>query len=193
MRDFLTGRGNTHSDATVAQLSAAYAEATTDAHARILRHVIPPPGDDGIVGWGRADKYAYAHLAEHAGAAGELTRLVLDPGYLAWTRLPPLLAMRTTVHDLPARNAIAARELAGDLTATATPERMRWLRASALKCRAAELAEACVPRMNDAFLAHAAIWRGSHHTTLVGHTARANALCTWTVASDRTLLEVLTK
>ncbi|MET8045302.1 hypothetical protein ABZU25_31105 [Micromonospora sp. NPDC005215] len=94
--------------------SMRFAHTTRQAHAKITAYITPACDETGVRQWEDADNYALAHLTEHAAAAQELDRLALNPGYLLWTPLPPLLRLRNTVTDPRARRAIAARELMGD-------------------------------------------------------------------------------
>ncbi|MFF4812788.1 hypothetical protein ACFY03_31705 [Micromonospora chersina] len=189
LRDFLTGRETGHEDHTVVQLSARCAQATQQAHRRILACLIPALDEAGVRRWEDAGSYARAHLTDHAAAAGELDRLALDPGYLLWSPLPPLLRTRNTVTDPQARQAIAARELMGDPSALAPDEQLRWLHVWAVKCRSTTLAAACAARFHpDAPRVHGAIWRGAAHTQLHGHSGWINAVGTWARSDGAALL-----
>jgi hypothetical protein len=189
LRDFLTGRETSHEDHTVVQLSARCARATRQAHGRILARLTPAVGEAGVRRWEDAGSYALAHLTGHAAAVGELDRLALDPGYLLWAALPPLLRMRNTVTDPQARRAIAARELMGDASALTPDEQLRWLHVWAAKCRSTTLAAACAARSRpDAPRVDGAIWRGVAHTQLHGHTGPVRAVGTWPRPDGTTLL-----
>ncbi|MFF5320860.1 hypothetical protein ACFY3R_25140, partial [Micromonospora chalcea] len=180
LRDFLTGRETSHQDDTVVQLSARCAQATRQAHRRILDRLTPAADEAGIRRWEDGGSYAAHHLTNHAAAAGELDRLALDPGYLLWTALPPLLRARNTVTDPQARQAIAARKLMGDISALTADERLRWLHVWAVKCRSTSLAVACAAQLPPgAPRADRAIWRGVADTELHGHTSGIFAVGTW--------------
>ncbi|WP_144082855.1 MULTISPECIES: hypothetical protein, partial [unclassified Micromonospora] len=190
LRDFLTGREIGHEDHTVVQQSARCAQATRQAHGRILACITPTLDELGVRRWEDASSYALAHLADHAAAAGEIDRLALDPGYLLWTPLPPLLRTRSTVTDPQARRAIDARELMGDLSALTSDERLHWLHVWAVKCRGTTLAAACAAQFHpDAPRADGVIWRRATHTQLHGHTDVVYAVGTWT-RPDGTILLV---
>ncbi|MEU5903570.1 hypothetical protein ABZ780_04235, partial [Micromonospora sp. NPDC047467] len=189
LRDFLTGRETGHEDHTVVQQSARCAQATRQAHARILACITPALDESGVRRWEDASSYALAHLTDHAAVAEQLDRLALDPGYLLWTALPPLLRTRNTVIDPQARQAIAARELMGDISALTADEQLRWLHVWAVKCRSTALAAACAAQFHpDTPRADGAIWRGTTHTRLYGHTGRVRAVGTWTQSDGTTLL-----
>ncbi|MCZ7440196.1 hypothetical protein O7598_27600 [Micromonospora sp. WMMC241] len=189
LRDFLTGRETSHQDDTVVQLSARCAQATRQAHRRILARLTPAADEAGVRRWEDAGSYAAHHLTNHAAAAGELDRLALDPGYLLWIALPPLLRIRKIVTDPQARQAIAARELTGDISALTADEQLRWLHVWAVKCRSTALAAACAAQLPPgAPRADRAIWRGVAHTELHGHTGEINAVGTWSRPDGTTLL-----
>jgi WD40 repeat protein len=189
LRDFLAGRETGHEDHTVVQHSARCAHATRQAHARILAHITPALKASGIRAWADASDYARLHLIDHAVAAGQLDPLVLDPHFLLWSPLPPLLRARKALTHPQARQAIAARELTGDISTLPPDEQLRWLHVWALKHRSATLATSCAawfpanqPR------AHGAFWRGSAHTQLHGHIGPVFALGTWTRPDGTDLL-----
>ena len=189
LRDFLTGQVNDHDDHTIVQQSARCADETRHAHARIVHHLTPPPDHAGNPDWLAASIYAQNHLTEHAAASGELDRLAVDPSYLIWTPLPPLLRLRASVTDPDARKAIAARELTGDLTRLPTQDRLQQLSVWALKYRASRLADVCASRLDWSHPnAAAAIWGGANHTTLHGHTEWVQAACPWLLPDGRTVL-----
>ncbi|MEV7267891.1 hypothetical protein AB0N38_30460, partial [Micromonospora aurantiaca] len=189
LRDFLTRRETSHQDDTVVQLSARCAQATRQAHHRILARLTPAADEAGIRRWEDAGSYASHHLTNHAAAAGELARLALDPGYLLWTALPPLLRARNAVTDPQARQAIAARRLMGDISALTADERLRWLHVWAVKCRSTSLAIACAAQLPPgAPRADRAIWRGVAHTELHGHTSEIYAVGTWSRPDGTTVL-----
>ncbi|GAB3946827.1 hypothetical protein GCM10027614_41010 [Micromonospora vulcania] len=184
LRDFLTGQDTSHEDHTVVQHSMRFAHTTRQAHAKIAAYITPVRDETGVRRWEDADKYALAHLTEHAAAAQELDRLTLDPGYLLWTPLPPLLRARNTVTDPHARRAIAARELMGDTNVLNPGEHLHWLHVWALKYRSTALAAACAIELpRDAPRAYGAIWRGVTHTPCTAVPAR----CTrWAPGSNPT-------
>jgi WD40 repeat protein len=65
--------------------------------AALVAHV--PSGLTGQPDWSASHPYTRAHLATHAAVAGELPRLIVDPGYLACAAPPGLLAAFSATRD----------------------------------------------------------------------------------------------
>ncbi|MFD7499857.1 caspase family protein [Streptomyces sp. NPDC059850] len=137
-----------------------------------LVSVVPAP--DGRPDWFAAPPYVRQHLATHAGAAGLLTELIRDPGFLlAGEPLGLLRAFASIDGDGPRRVRTAYEQVAHRLT----PDRPLGGRAadlqlSARRCQADELADA-IGRLGVAlpWTARWAWWSATGaHRLLSGHT-----------------------
>ncbi len=137
-----------------------------------LVSVVPAP--DGRPDWFAAPPYVRQHLATHAGAAGLLTELIRDPGFLlAGEPLGLLRAFATIDGDGPRRVRTAYEQVAHRLT----PDRPLGGRAadlqlSARRCQADDLADA-IGRLGVAlpWTARWAWWSATGaHRLLSGHT-----------------------
>ena len=106
----------------------------------LVAHV--PSGLTGQPDWSASHPYTRAHLATHAAAAGELPRLIVDPGYLACAGAPGLLAAFSATRDPAALLVAAAYERAMHrLRSADLADRLSYLELAARRAGALVLAE----------------------------------------------------
>ncbi|MBV9139962.1 MAG: hypothetical protein JO115_03430 [Pseudonocardiales bacterium] len=146
------------------------------AHQRITAALIPS-GLPGERDWGAADGYTRGSLAEHAAYSGRLDELACDPGFLLVCDAASLLRYRASVITDDARAAIAAYELALDQWARCDGDKLRawWLYVWACKTRSRSLTARTVTHVRSEWRVITAMWTGSSHRTLTGHTGTATA------------------
>lgn len=170
LRDLLEGRlpAGTDDD-RLRELAYDLAEETRAAHARIAAAVIPA-GDIASRDWGGVDNYTGAHLAEHAALGGLLDELVCDPEFLLVTSVPELLRLRRHLKTTDGTAAVGALELASGSWSEEYNDRLRWLEVSARKIGCELLADTAATRLGALWRCRTALWSGSSHRTLTGHT-----------------------
>jgi len=141
----------------------------------LLDHV--PRNAAGEREWPAAHPYILSHLATHAAAAGELERVIADPGFLACAAPLGLLAAFPTVRDANTRLIAAAYERAvHQLRSNDLADRLSYLELAARRARAASLAERIetypVPRRWSVGWVQ---WPPDHpHRVLAGHRGPVN-------------------
>lgn len=139
-----------------------------------------PPSPDGRPDWFGAVPYVSQHLATHAAAAGRLSSLMEDPGFLLACEPLALLRAFATAEGPAARRIRGAYEQVAHRLTAERPlgERAADLQLSARRCEADELADR-VGRLGVAmpWSARWAWWSTSGvHRLLSGHTK--SILCT---------------
>ncbi len=106
----------------------------------LLDHV--PRAPTGERAWPEAHPYILSHLATHAAAAGELDKLIVDPGYLACAAPLGLFAALPTAQDPEARlAAVAYRRAVHRLRSNDLADRLSYLELAARRARAVVLTE----------------------------------------------------
>ncbi|MGH3672888.1 MAG: AAA family ATPase, partial [Pseudonocardiaceae bacterium] len=153
-------------------------EALLAAHQRITAALIPP-GLPGERDWRAVDTYTRGSLAEHAASNGQLTKLTCDPGFLLVCNAASLLRHRGSVTTDDARAAIAAYELVLDEWTRCDNDELRlwWLHVWARKTRSHSLADHAVAHHPANWQVISAMWTGSSHRTLTGHTEPVQTVC----------------
>src|SRR5262249_31399143 len=134
------------------------------------------------------DGYARAHLAEHAALGGWLDELVCDPEFLLVAGVPELLRLRRHVSSATGAAAVAALELASNTWGEKHDDKLRWLEVSARKVRCAPLADAVTTRLASPWHCRTALWSGTSHRELTGHTGSVWAVVAVPLADGGTLL-----
>jgi WD40 repeat protein len=164
-------------------------DALQQAHHRITT-ALTPPGPIQDRDWSQVDAYTRTALPEHAAANGQLDNLTIDPGFLLTTNPADLLRHKPAVVTSQARAALAAYELTVDRWQTLPDNyhRLRWLDVWAHKTRAAQLAEHATDLSPDSWSIHTAMWTGTPHRTLIGHTDPVQAVCAVPMPDGRVLL-----
>ncbi|UUY50888.1 hypothetical protein NRK68_28845 [Streptomyces yangpuensis] len=180
-----------HLDERDAGMREALHEALIASHVRITSGLVPA-GSVGNRDWASAGPYCRTSLAWHAASAGVLDELITDPGFLLITDPSALLRQRPTVASPQALAGIAAYELAFRNWAQESSDdrRLWWLHVWAHKVRCHTLATAAAIGQDWSWRLHAAIWVGTSHRTLDGHTYGLIAVCVVPDATGRNLLAV---
>ncbi|EFL24875.1 LigA protein [Streptomyces himastatinicus ATCC 53653] len=165
-----------HLRATADRPSTEIQKAVVEA----LVSVVPAP--EGRPDWFAAPPYVRQHLATHAGAAGLLSELIRDPGFLlAGEPLGLLRAFATIDGDGPRRVRTAYEQVAHRLTPDrALGGRAADLQLSARRCQADDLADA-IGRLGVAlpWTARWAWWSATGaHRLLSGHTKAVGCVAT---------------
>ncbi|WP_241830121.1 ATP-binding protein, partial [Parafrankia colletiae] len=189
LRDFTTGTTLADSDhEDLRHLVYTLTAATRAAHQRIA-DALMPPDPVGQRTWPGSSAYASAHLPEHAALAGLLPDLLYDSEFALYIGIPALLRQRHHLAGHPqALAALGALELATGHGTTHTI-RLQWIEISARKTQAHTLADNTARLLPDRpwFPTHA-IWNGTSHQTLTGHTDTVFALASFALPDGRTLL-----
>jgi WD40 repeat protein len=188
LRDLLEGRlPSGTDDDRLRELAYDLKEATRAAHARIVAAVVPA-GDNASRDWSKVDDYARAHLAEHAALGDQLNELVCDPEFLLATSVPELLRVRRHVTSAAGTAAVGALELASGSWSEKHNDRLRWLEVSARKIGCGLLAESVTTRLDTPWRCRTALWSGSSHRTLTGHTDSVEAVAAVPMPDGSTLV-----
>ena len=169
------------------ELAHDLAQATRAAHRRIVDALTPSDRPDGRE-WAAADGYTGRHLAAHAAAAGRLDALLDDPDFVLLAGVPELLRHRQALATEQGRAALAAAELASNSWTADRDDRLRWLEVSARKTHADRLADHAGRLHPGPWRVHTAIWAGTSHRVLTGHTGWVTAVATVVLPDGRTLL-----
>jgi WD40 repeat protein len=153
-------------------------EGLLDAHQRITA-VLIPSGCPGERNWRAVDTYTRGSLAEHAAYSSQLNELACDPGFLLVCDAASLLRHRGSVTTYNARAAIAAYELVLDEWTRCDNDELRlwWLHVWARKTRSRSLADHAVAQHPAHWQVISAMWTGSSHRTLTGHTEPVRTVC----------------
>ncbi len=138
--------------------------------AALVAHV--PSRLTGQPDWSASHPYTRAHLATHAAVAGELPRLIVDPGYLACAAPPGLLAAFSATRDPNSLLVAAAYERAMHRLRSASPaDRLSYLELAAQRAGAIVLAEsiATYPMQRRWSVRWTQLPPDYPHRVLVGH------------------------
>ena len=130
--------------------------------------------------------YTRSALADHVTAAGMLDQFATDPVFLLACDPSALLRLRSAASTSEARSALAAYELS--LSDQDLDTRLWWLHVWARKVRCHRLADLAAEWRTPSWAVTAAIWAGTTHRTLSGHTSFVNAVCSVALPDGRTLL-----
>ncbi|MGH4026619.1 MAG: WD40 repeat domain-containing protein, partial [Pseudonocardiaceae bacterium] len=187
LRDLLEGRLPAGSDDQVRYLAHDLAETTRRAHSRIVAALLPD-GDPASRKWDAVDAYTRAHLAEHAALGGWLDELVCDPEFLLIAGVPELLRLRRHLASTTGAAAVAALELASNSWAEKHDDKLQWLEVSARKFRCAPLAKAVATHLDAPWHCRTALWSGTSHRELAGHTGSVLAVAAVSLPDGSTLL-----
>jgi hypothetical protein len=156
-----------------------YGQDERRAHSKFVRFLLDhvQRAATGERAWPEAHPYTLSHLATHAAAAGELEKLIVDPGYLASAAPPGLLAAFPAAREPDTRLVAVVYERAMHrLRSNDLAERLSYLELAARRARAAVLAEriAMYPlrrRWSVSWIQ----WPPDHpHRVLVGHHGPVN-------------------
>jgi hypothetical protein len=187
--DFASGTSLRAGDSDEDLLELAYEleTATRAAHQRITK-ALTPSGNVDTRTW-TTTSYTRTYLPEHAALAGQLDDLVEDPGFLTTVPPPALLPWRGALRTRAGRAAVSAYELAlGDIATHPDDPAGWWLHVWARKTRAHTLADAAARQSRRPWTVHTAMWTGTTHRTLIGHTGPVNALAAVPTGDGRVLL-----
>jgi hypothetical protein len=187
LRDLLEGRLPTGTDDQLRYLAHDLAQTTHVAHGRIVAALLPD-GDAASRNWSALDAYTRAHLAEHAALGGWLDELVCDPEFLLVAGVAELLRLRRHLSSTTGAAAVAALELASNSWSETHEDKLHWLEVSARKVRCSPLADAVTTRLNPPWHCHTALWSGTSHRELTGHTGWVWAVAAVPLADGTTLL-----
>ncbi|WP_083873563.1 AAA family ATPase [Frankia sp. QA3] len=169
------------------ELAYDLAAATRAAHRRISM-ALEPSSPVGQRRWNSADHYAQTYLAEHAALSYRLDDLIMDPEFGIFVGISSLLRQRRHLTAEQATKALAALELAaghGEDQAS----RLRWIEVSARKMRAHALADNAASLLDrSSWRVTRAMWKGSSHRNLTGHTGGVRALAVVPLTDGRVLL-----
>ena len=188
LRDFTAGLGLLDSDDdTLRDLADTLTTATRDAHRRIAA-ALTPAEPVGRRPWDATGAYATVHLPDHAAHVGMLPDLLNDPGFALHVGIPSLLRHRHHLTTPHAHAALGALELAAGHGTTHT-EHLHWIELSARKTHAHTLADNTAQLLPDRpWRPLHALWGGTSHQTLTGHTHAVRALASVPLPDGRTLL-----
>ncbi|ONH59045.1 hypothetical protein CcI49_18025 [Frankia sp. CcI49] len=193
LREFIAGVSIVHSDdEDLRHLGHSLREATHTAHRRITTALTPldPPDRRN---WTAVSDYTRAHLAEHATHAGLLDAMVTDPGFLITCMNGGILKFRHQLRTAEGVAAVNAYEQAqDDWVAHPDDPPVWWLHVWAHKTRATFLARNAARHVQNIATAkwgiQAAMWAGTTHRVLTGHTDWVNAVLAITLPDGTTLL-----
>jgi WD40 repeat protein len=142
----------------------------------LARTAMPAPG--ARPDWTLAHPYAQSYLASHAAAARRLDTLLLDPGFLLVAEQGRLLEALSSAHAPPAvRAASAYRDALNPSASAGAPERLAYLRLTALCNGATELAAAVGDTTSAGWRAQWAIWDPTDSNEIItGHAGPVTAI-----------------
>ncbi len=187
LRDLLEGRLPAGTGDRLREMAYDLAEATRAAHARIVTALVPN-GEITSRDWCGVGNYARAHLAEHAARCGQLDELVGDPEFILVSSGAELLRLRRHLRTAAGTAAVGALELASNSWNKSHKDRLHWLEVSARKLGCGLLADTVAMRLDSRWHCRAALWSGSSHRILTGHTGEVRALVAVPLADGGTLL-----
>jgi len=188
LRDFTTSTALADSDdENLRHLGHTLTTATRQAHRRIAT-ALTPAEPVGRRPWDTTGAYATAHLPDHAAHAGTLPDLLNDPDFALHVGISSLLRQRHHLTTPHAHAALGALELAAG-HGTTRIEHLHWIELSARKTHAHTLADNAARLLPDRpWRPLHAIWGGTSHQTLTGHTHWVRALASIPLPDGRTLL-----
>ncbi|MEU7864638.1 hypothetical protein [Nonomuraea sp. NPDC049141] len=173
LRDLFTTAPPSGEEPVDAGLTNQLHAAWHTAHRAITTWLVPPTSPaTGRRDWSAIDDYTRLQLPAHAAAAEMLDEFISDPGFLLSCPPGQILSHRHALTTRDAVTAAAAAESAAtsDWTGWPKPQRAWWLHIWARKTRSINLADTLIVD-HPAWPWHvqAALWSGTTHRTLTGH------------------------
>ncbi|MDG4834077.1 hypothetical protein O7627_32965 [Solwaraspora sp. WMMD1047] len=180
LRDLFTTTPASGEEPVDAGLTDQLHTAGRAAHRAVTTWLTPPvDAGTGRRDWSGIDDYTRLRLPAHAAAAGMLDDLMSDPGFLLAVPPGQILAHRHTLTTRDAATAAAAVESAitSGWTGWPDPQRAWWLHVWARKTRSTRLADALAADHPEwPWHVQTAIWSGTTHRILTGHTSGVQAV-----------------